>query len=244
MKYFFLSVERFLGNMKEMLTTHHDYLTQGVLNFLLKYHSGPMLQSADFCEEAQSCLSRNGLTNEFFTSFAVHHATYIDEDGLVNPMIPAAEQALHHFLEKETGDVEYIFKRVARLKRYNMALASVTGRNLSTRGRQDVERNDSYIMVNEGDFGEIAEIVETNADLRIYIAVMRLFKKVDLLSVDGSTVLLPMNHYPFQRTNNYKCFTLDRSVFIQKGVYCSIQYLMKTTVDDCLSFRPNDQFSM
>jgi len=212
---------------------------QATENFLLRFQSNIFLESDTFCDEAKECLKRNGLTTEFYSSFAIHHASYLEEEKRSIPfMKPQVQANLLSFIENETGDADPEYTRVATLKRYNMRLTSAAA------GTRDVDRNDTYIRVNENDFGEIAEIVELDRQFKTFVIVLRKFKKTELLSSSGATVTLPINHFPFTKTDEYVCFTLNRSLFIQKGVYCAIQFTMKNEVDDCLSFRPNEDFSM
>jgi hypothetical protein len=236
----FPTVERFIGQLKGTITSSRHQMEQAARNFIQQHHTGPFLDTTNFCEEALQCLRRSGCTADFFTTFTVHHITYLTEGRAKVPV--QGEAALLTFICSTLmlpQDIEQ--HRVARLVRYNVTLTSTSAIS-SGIGRENAKTNDTFIRVNENHFGEIADILELPSEEK-FLIVLRKFEKTIVLDDIGMTLLLPRNHYPFRKTADYFVFELSRSVFIQKGFYCTLTYKNQTALFPCLSFRPNDWFS-
>jgi len=228
--------------MKAMITTKIDQVAQAANNFLLRYHSAAALDANNFSPRAKHCLRRNGMSPEFFTSFTNHHALPFGSKR--SPSIANdAKDALLHFVQNNFVPKDNrTYRRVARVVRHNVALMSVPGKYILHKGKKNVKRNDTYILVNEEIFGQIEELFEIQPDNAI-VVILRKFEKTELLDLQNKVVILPLNHYPYKTTPNLFTFQLKRDVIIQKGIHCVIRYKMKNAAFPCLSFRANDQFS-
>jgi hypothetical protein len=224
-----------------MVTSKRDMMEQAARNFILRYHSSALLETSQYSKEAIECLQRSGFSPDFFHTFSIHNVTYIKQDRF--PVRPEIDRAVDAFMDQKLGlDPEQVDKkRVSRLIRYHMTLSSRASREGNSR-LEESTRNDSYIRVNEKFFGEISEIFEIPSEENFFIIAVQKFEKIDVLDKAGMNVVMPMNHFPFNKLNEFIVFHLKRNDFIQKGAYCSLEFLGLATSYDCLSFRPNEWF--
>lgn len=210
-------------------------------NFILHRHTSAYMDTSQFSAEALACLRRSGFVPEFQTTFTIHHVRYIEDDAM--GVRSAVDDAVVSFIANNLqlpDDVPK--KRVGRLVRYHVTLASTSGiaNNLA---RKDAQTNDTYLRVDEKEFGQVAEMYELPTEEK-FVVVLQKFRKVIVISSQtGCDIPMPRNHYPFATTNEYFVFEINRSVFLQKGSFCLLQYTNDVKTYPCLSFRPNDWFS-
>lgn len=230
--------------MKTLVTSNTDMMENCARNFKLKYHSSVLLDTLEFCDEAKACLQRYGFSPDFWTTFSIHHATSLDNK--VNaPLIEVKSlEAVEQYLNRSTRlmHVENSdLKRLAHVSRFNVRLMSTSGR-IALRTSEEVKINDTFVRIDEEFFGEIDEIFEIE-DEEIFLLVVKKCEKIRVTKDDGETVVMPMNTFPFVRTEEYIVRELNRNIFIQKGSYCLLEYIGDSNAYECLSFRPNEWFS-
>jgi hypothetical protein len=235
------TAERFIGEIKSNITATKDPMTQAGRNFILRYHTAAFMDTTGFSQAAMECLHHSGYRVHYDSSFKIHHVSYHNtEYDLIDEPIHAA---LTTFIRTKLHiDDDVPKKRVGRLQHLNVAFVSASA--LGTRmARQNVQVNDTYIRVNEDKFGEIQEIVELPTEEK-FLVVLREFKKIPVIPVPGlPEIKMPRNHYPFAKTTNFFVFEITRTVFVQKGCFCHLQYNDSNLTFPCVSFRPNEWFN-
>jgi hypothetical protein len=209
-------------------------MEQAARNFIQQHHTAPFMDTTEFSQEAIQCLKRSGCTVDFFSTFTIHHVSYLPESMLTGTY-EGQDEVLAFIRSNLLLPDDIGQKEISQLVRYNVTLSATVNSN-------ECKTNNRYIRVNEQHFGEIASIIELPSEEK-YLIALRKFQKKIVLNDSGAPILLPRNHYPFQRTNDFFVFELTRSVFIQKGFYCLLSYKNQAAMYPCLSFRPNDWFS-
>lgn len=219
-------------------------MEQAARNFVLKYQSTALLQSLNFSDRARSALQRYGFAPDFFTTFSIHHAASMDEKHNAPSVSDNAQKALDTYMNSDLS-LSHVsgtaISRLSHVSKFNVRLMSTSGR-ICLRIADSTRTNDTFVRINERDFGEIEELFQIECE-DLFLLVLKKFEKIRVTKDDGDTILMPRNTYPFVRTTEYSVHKIDREIFIQKGSYCLLEYYGDSNAYECVTFRPNDWFS-
>lgn len=237
------NLERFVGQMKRLLSTTRLQMRQLCRNFLLKFQSPILEELDDFSEGAKQTLRENGFMDEdFFTKFEDAEKEIEQKNELPlhlkDVIWNCAAKDLNIANPENTP-----FVRVKRMNRKTILFETEAAVD-KKEGKSRI--NDSLIYLNKETFGQIVEIVKL-PHLRKFIFVLSKFQRVYPKKDPGrddTEIEYPINQFPFEERvrPQYHAFVVDDNVTILKAQVAECNYFRFGQKVRIFSLRPNEWF--
>lgn len=232
------NLERFISVLKKLVTTNKVHMKQICRNFLIK-HQCPRLQNmTNFCTAAKETLNENGFfSEEFFCKF---------ED-----VIKTRHRIQHFSKEIETHLKNFIGSELkmdpnttSLIRVTQMIRKSVIFESEHTRHHKNTKIDDSFINLESGIFGKIADIafIETSNQ---FIFVLKKFKKMTpRYRSSGASIPYPINQIPYEEDSiaQFHLFILTEDLFLQKAQTSTTNYFHEGRKVRIFSILPNEWF--
>jgi hypothetical protein len=231
------NLERFISCLKKLVTTNKGHVSQLVRNFLLKHHSLILERMSSFCPEAQEVLRENGFfTEEFFSKFddvvKIKHP-----DSRFPPQMKALLDQFVFGKLRMGRDTDMV--RVTKMTRKSFILETQEAVHPA-----NSKIRDSYIQLEGGIFGQVAEICYL-PDAERFVFILRKFKKLAPRYKDTATIVYPINQIPFYddvASAQYHIFVLTEDLFVQKAQVSASNYFDLGRRVRIFSVYPNEWF--
>jgi hypothetical protein len=109
----------------------------------------------------------------------------------------------------------------------------------STLFKHREKRDDTYVQVKEGVFGQVEDILFIH-DKVAAIILLRIFEKEKVLYKNTVEIPFPINQFPVKVTNRFSTAVLTNTSYIQKIVRSDLDF--KKTSDNPNDIRPSYPF--
>lgn len=247
------NMERFNLHTMNTVTALSQELRQIVRNFSLKNHSRILSKMDSFGKAAKKNLSFLGFTEEYTPVFT-NVIKKLDKDHrLHEQFLPLIEDVIKDNSLVENWDSNKWgnhLKRVLVLTRKGVKFEC---------GRHSHKKNskvkDSYIKVDEGQFGEVEEILSLasgegrSSKKAKFIFIVRKFRRKETINDIGTAVKYPVNQFPFEDSKHsgapeFFTFLLRKRTFIQKAQISQSSLYQFGEKVRLFSVYPNEWFRM
>ena len=234
------NLERFISTMKKLCTTNKLQMMQIARNFLIKYHSGSLQNMENFIDSAKEILNENGFfAEEFYCKF---EDVVKSEHG--SQHFPSAEKsALDDFISSDLGlnPISAKLTRVTQMVRKSIILESKHAKH-----RETSNIRDSYIHLEGGIFGQIAEIAYLK-DSGKFLFVLEKFNRITPLDKNDIPKAYPINQIPYRPRRideepEFHVFELTDDLFVQKAQVSISNYHHGANRVRFFSVYPNEWF--
>jgi hypothetical protein len=234
------NLERFISVVKKLCTTNKLQMNQICRNFLLKFHS-PILQNMEhFIAAAREILNENGFfSEEFYCKFE----DVIKSEHTTQKFPSEEKSALDKFISSDLkmNPRSATLTRVTQMVRKSIILESQHAKHHETS-----KIRDSYIHLEGGIFGQIAEIAYLKNTGK-FLFVLKKYTKITPRASSGASLQYPINQIPYHEPRSdqkpeFHVFQLTDELFVQKAQVSRGNYFHNGRKVQFFSVYPNEWF--